>query len=120
LAATSTIIADTLKSENDPKILANRIQVERSRIFEIAMQTGDPAFVKSSREDFNKKVLNAIVDYTLSPTFADTPSQAIKLIESGDFGKLSELMKTVDRDKLKKAYIERSAKKLRCGIALVN
>lgn len=108
LAATSSIIADTLKSENDPKILANRIKVERNRIFEVAMQTGDPAFVKSTREDFNKKVLNAIVDYTLSPTFADTPSQAIKLIESGDFGKLSELMKTVDRDKLKKAYIERA------------
>jgi hypothetical protein len=82
--------------------------VERNRIFEVAMQTGDPAFVKSTREDFNKKVLNAIVDYTLSPTFADTPSQAIKLIESGNFGKLTELMKTVDRDKLKKAYIERA------------
>lgn len=108
LAATSSIIADTLKSENDPKILADRIKVERNRIFEVAMQTGDPAFVKSTREDFNKKVLNAIVDYTLSSTFADTPSQAIKLIESGDFGKLSELMKTVDRDKLKKAYIERA------------
>ncbi len=108
LAATSTIIADTLKSENDPKILLDRIMVERNRIFEVAMQTGDPAFVKSTREDFNKKVLNAIVDYTLSPTFADTPSQAIKLIESGNFGKLTELMKTVDRDKLKKAYIERA------------
>lgn len=108
LAATSTIIADTLKSENDPKILSDRIMVERNRIFEVAMQTGDPAFVKSTREDFNKKVLNAIVDYTLSPTFADTPSQAIKLIESGNFGKLSELMKTIDRDKLKKAYIERA------------
>ena len=108
LAATSTIIADTLKSENDPKILSDRIMVERNRIFEVAMQTGDPAFVKSTREDFNKKVLNAIVDYTLSPTFADTPSQAIKLIESGNFGKLTDLMKTVDRDKLKKAYIERA------------
>jgi len=108
LAATSTIIADTLKSENDPKILSDRIMIERNRIFEVAMQTGDPAFVKSTREDFNKKVLNAIVDYTLSPTFADTPSQAIKLIESGNFGKLTELMKTVDRDKLKKAYIERA------------
>jgi hypothetical protein len=108
LAATATIIADTLKSENDPKILSDRIMVERSRVFEIAMQTGNPEFVKSTREDFNKKVLNAIVDYTLSPTFADTPSQAIKLIESGNFGKLSELMKTVDRDKLKKAYIERA------------
>jgi hypothetical protein len=108
LAATSTIIADTLKSENDPKILSDRIMIERNRIFEVAMQTGDPAFVKSTREDFNKKVLNAIVDYTLSPTFADTPSQAIKLIESGNFGKLSEVMKTVDRDKLKKAYIERA------------
>jgi hypothetical protein len=108
LAATSTIIADTLKSENDPTMLSNRIKSERSRVYDAAIQTGKAEFVKSSMEDFNKKVLNAIVDYTLSPTFADTPSQAIKLIESGNFGKLSEVMKTVDRDKLKKAYIERA------------
>ena len=107
LAATSTIIADTLKSENDPTMLSNRIKSERSRVYDAAIQTGKPEFVKSSMEDFNKKVLNAIVDYTISPTFADTPSQAIKLIESGDFGKLSEVMKTVDRNKLKKAYIDR-------------
>jgi hypothetical protein len=107
LAATSTIIADTLKSENDPTMLSNRIQSERSRVYDAAIQTGKPEFVKSSMEDFNKKVLNAIVDYTISPTFAATPSQAIKLIESGDFGKLSEVIKTVDRNKLKKAYIDR-------------
>jgi hypothetical protein len=107
LAATSTIIADTLKSENDPTMLSNRIKSERSRVYDAAIQTGKPEFVKSSMEEFNKKVLNAIVDYTISPTFADTPSQAIKLIESGDFGKLSEVMKTVDRNKLKKAYIDR-------------
>ena len=108
IASSATIIADTLKAENDPKILANRIQLERVRVFDIAMETGNPEFVKSTREDFNKRVLNAVVDYTLSPTFADTPSQAIKLIESGNFGKLSEVMKTIDRDKLKKAYIERA------------
>ena len=108
LAATSTIIASTLKTENDPTMLANRIKVERSRVFDIASQTGRPEFVQSTMAEFNKKVLNAIVDYTLSPTFADSPSQAIKLIESGSFGKLSEVMKTVDRDKLKKAYIERA------------
>jgi hypothetical protein len=108
IASSATIIADTLKAESDPKILANRIQLERVRVFDIAMETGNPEFVKSTREDFNKRVLNAVVDYTLSPTFADTPSQAIKLIESGNFGKLSEVMKTIDRDKLKKAYIERA------------
>lgn len=108
LAATSTIIASTLKTENDPTMLANRIKVERSRVFDIASQTGRPEFVQSSMAEFNKKVLNAIVDYTTSPAFADTPSQAIKLIESGNFGKLSEVMKTVDRDKLKKAYIDRT------------
>lgn len=108
LAATSTIIASTLKTENDPTMLANRIKVERSRVFDIASQTGRPEFVQSTMADFNKKVLNAIVDYTTSPTFADTTSQAIKRIESGDFGKLSEVMKTIDRDKLRKAYVDRT------------
>ena len=43
-------------------MLSNRIKSERSRVYDAAIQTGKAEFVKSSMEDFNKKVLNAIVD----------------------------------------------------------
>ena len=108
LAATSTILGDTLKVEADPLSLQNRFNVERSRVFEVAKQTGDPAFVKSTMEAFDKKRLNAIVDYAITSDFAQTPQEGFRRIVSGQYGKLSEVMKTVDIDRLKKQYIERS------------
>jgi len=107
IAPSATIIADTLTAESDPKMLLERVKVERNRIFDIARNTGDPSFVKSTMEEFQKRVLNSIVDYTIKPDFAATPAEGIRRIESRDFGKLSELAKTVDPDKLKKAYIDR-------------
>jgi hypothetical protein len=108
LAATSTILGDTLKVETDPLSLQNRFNVERSRVFEVAKQTGDPAFVKSTMDAFDKKRLNAIVDYAITSDFAQTPQEGFRRIVSGQYGKLSEVMKTVDIDRLKKQYIERS------------
>jgi hypothetical protein len=108
LAATSTILGDTLKVEADPLALQNRFNVERSRVFEVAKQTGDPTFVKSTMEAFDKKRLNAIVDYAITSDFAQTPQEGFRRIVSGQYGKLSEVMKTVDIDRLKKQYIERS------------
>ena len=108
LAITPTILADTLSIEQDPRMLQERFNVERSRIYEVAKQTGDPAFVKSTMEAFDKKRLNAIVDYVTKPDFAPTPMAGLRKLESKDFGKLSEVMKTVDMDKLRKQYVERS------------
>jgi hypothetical protein len=108
LAATSTILSDTLSIEQDSRMLQERFNVERSRVYEVAKQTGDPAFVKSTMEAFDKKRLNAIVDYVTKPDFAPTPMAGLRKLESKDFGKLSEVMKTVDMDKLRKQYVERS------------
>lgn len=108
LAITPTILADTLSIEQDPRMLQERFNVERSRVYEVAKQTGDPAFVKSTMEAFDKKRLNAIVDYVTKSDFAPTPMAGLRKLESKDFGKLSEVMKTVDMDKLRKQYVERS------------
>ena len=108
LTATSTILADTLMSESDPFALQERFNVERSRVFEVAKQTGDPAFVKSTMDAFDKKRLNAIVDYVTKSDFAPTPMAGLRRIESKDFGKLSNVMQTVDMDKLRKQYVERA------------
>ena len=108
LAATSTILSDTLTSESDPLALQERFNVERSRVYEVAKQTGDPAFVKSTMDAFDKKRLNAIVDYVTKSDFAPTPMAGLRRLESKDFGKLSNVMQSVDMDKLRKQYVERA------------
>jgi hypothetical protein len=108
LAATSTILADTLMSEPDPLALQERFNVERSRVFEVAKQTGDPAFVKSTMDAFDKKRLNAIVDYVTAPDFAPTPMAGLRKLEAKEFGKLSNVMQSIDMDKLRKQYVDRA------------
>jgi hypothetical protein len=88
--------------------LQERFNVERSRVFEVAKQTGDPAFVKSTMDAFDKKRLNAIVDYVTKSDFAPTPMAGLRRLESKDFGKLSNVMQSVDMDKLRKQYVERA------------
>lgn len=107
IAPSATIIADTFKAEKDPAMLVQRINVERSRVYEIAKATGNPEFVKQTMDAFEKRKLNAIVDYTTNADFATKPSEGIKRINAGDFGNLNELVKTVDKDKLRKAYVDR-------------
>lgn len=108
LAATSTILADTLTSESDPLALQERFNVERSRVFEVAKQTGDPVFVKSTMDAFDKKRLNAIVDYVTTPEFAPTPMAGLRKLEAKEFGKLTNVMQTIDMDKLRKQYVDRA------------
>lgn len=107
LATTPTILGDTINSEQDPKMLSDRFMVERSRVIDIAKQTGDPQFLNETIKEFDIKRLNSIVDYVVKPEFAPTPMAGLRRLETGDFGKLSEVMKTVDMDKLKKRFIDR-------------
>ena len=108
LAATSTILSDTLMSESDPLALQERFNVERSRVFDVAKQTGDPAFVKSTMDAFDKKRLNAIVDYVTKSDFAPTPMAGLRKLENKEFGKLANVMQSVDMDKLRKQYVDRA------------
>lgn len=108
LAATSTILSDTLMSESDPLVLQERFNVERNRVFDVAKQTGDPAFVKSTMDAFDKKRLNAIVDYVTKTDFAPTPMAGLRKLENKEFGKLANVMQSVDMDKLRKQYVERA------------
>jgi hypothetical protein len=108
LAATSTILADTLTSEADPVALQKRFDLERSRVFEVAKQTNDPTFIRSTMDAFDKKRLNAIVDYVTAPEFAPTPMAGLRKLEAKEFGKLTNVMQSIDMDKLRKQYVERA------------
>jgi hypothetical protein len=106
ISQTPTILADTFASEQNPTMLANRVGVERQRVFDIAKQV-NPDFLKEKMEDFRRQVLNSVVDYTSSPAFAANALDGLKRIQNNDFGKMSEVMKTVDKNKLIKAFSER-------------
>lgn len=107
LAKTSTILKDTFSIEADPMALNERVQIERQRVYDAAKQTGDPVFTQKAMAEFNKKLLNSVVDYAVSPEFAKNPNDGIRRLREGDLGRFSELYKSIDADKLKKQVIER-------------
>jgi len=109
IADTSTLLSDSLRYESDPKLLFDKFDIQYKRAFDVAAATMDTQFVEDQMKAFETKRLNAIVDYVVSPEFAANPVDGFRKITSKDYGKLSEVMKTVDVDRLKKQYIERSA-----------
>ena len=108
ISQTPTIIADLMRVEKDPVLLAERILVERQRVFDIAAQTNDPQFFAEKRADFDRALLGAIVDYTASPEFAKTPVEGLRRMQAGDFGQLDRVMTRVNKDKLIKMYVDRN------------
>lgn len=106
ISQTPVILADTFNTETDPKMLEQRVAIEKQRVFDIAQQAG-PEFLKEKMEDFRRQVLNSVVDYASSPAFANNALDGLKRIQNNDFGKMSEVMKTVDKNKLIKAYSDR-------------
>ena len=108
LASTATLMKDSISLEQDPVLLNEKLTIEARRVFDVARATGDTKFLAEKMAEFETKRLNAIVDHVSSSSFAKTPMEGIRRIQNKDFGNLSEVMKTVDMDKLQKRYIERA------------
>jgi hypothetical protein len=108
ISQTPTIIADLIRAEKDPVLLAERILVERQRVFDIAAQTNDPQFFAEKRADFDRALMGAIVDYTATPDFAKNPVEGLRKMQAGDFGQLDRVMTRVNKDKLLKMYVDRT------------
>jgi hypothetical protein len=108
VASTATLMKDSISLEENPIVLNEKLGIERQRVYDIASATNDPKFVAEKMAEFETKRLNAIVDHVSSSSFAKTPMEGIRRIQNKDFGNLSEVMKTVDMDKLQKRYIERA------------
>jgi hypothetical protein len=108
ISQTPVILADLMRVEKDPVLLAERILVERQRVMDIAGQTNDPQFFAEKRADFDRALLGAIVDYTASPEFAKTPVEGLRRMQAGDFGQLDRVMTRVNKDKLIKMYVDRN------------
>jgi len=109
ISQTPIIIGDLLSIEKDPVELAKRVNVERQRVFDIARATGDPQFFVEKRADFERALMGAIVDYTISPEFAKNPVDGLRKMQAGDFGQLDRVMLRVNKDKLLKMYVDRTS-----------
>lgn len=108
VASTATLMKDSISLEENPIVLNEKLAIERQRVYDIASATNDPKFVAEKMAEFETKRLNAIVDHVSSSAFAKTPMEGIRKIQNKEFGNLSEVMKTVDMDKLQKRYIDRA------------
>jgi len=106
ISQTPIILADTFKAESDPVMLAQRVAIEKQRVFDIARDAG-PKFLTEKLADFERQLLNAVTDYAASPEFSKNALDGLNRINRNDFGKMSEVMKRVNKDKLIKNYSDR-------------
>jgi hypothetical protein len=108
ISQTPIIIGDLLRVVKDPVELAKHVNVERQRIFDIAIATNDPQFFAEKRAEFERGLMGAIVDYTTTTAFAPNAAEGLRKIQMGDFGQLDRVMTKVNKDKLMKMFADRN------------
>jgi hypothetical protein len=108
LASTPVTLANHIKTVSDPVELQALINAEFEKILSAAGSVNIPGFVKEKAQDFEKFKLNAIIEYAISKDFAPTEIDGYRRLITGDYGKLSEVMKKVNLDKLKTQWLEKT------------
>jgi len=94
----STIIKDTIRAEEDPKMLLERINVEKRNATALIGRSTRPEFVKAKMDELDNKIYINIVEHLLESS--KNPAETLARIQSGNVGNLSEVYKTLDKDKL--------------------
>jgi hypothetical protein len=94
----STIIKDTIKAEEDPKMLLERINVEKRNATALIGRSTNPEFVKKKMDELDNKIYTNVVEHLLD--VSKSPAETLAKIQSGNVGNLSEVYKTLDKDKL--------------------
>lgn len=102
----STIIKDTIKAETDPKMLLERINVEKRNATALIGRSTNPEFVKKKMDELDSKIYTNIAEHLLDPDVSKNPTEALIKIQSGNVGNLSEVYKTLDKDKLGAAALK--------------
>jgi hypothetical protein len=109
LNTTSQLLTDTMSAEMDPKMLLERVRIERTRVFEVSKSTNDPQFVADSMKEFDSKLVGSMVDYLSNET--KSSSEIFKRLQTGDVGKLSEVYKTLDKNQVISTYMKKITEK---------
>jgi hypothetical protein len=108
LASTPVTLANHIKTVSDPVELQALINAEFEKVLSVAGSVNKPGFVTEKAQDFEKIKLNAIIEYAISKDFAPTEIDGYRKLINKDYGKLSEVMKKVNIDKLKTQWLEKT------------
>ena len=108
LASTPTTLATHLKAISDPLKLREAFDLEFDKVLSRAQNVPKPGYTKEKVDDYNKAKLNAIIEYAISKDFAPTEIEGYRRLITGDYGKLSQVMKNVNLDKLKTQWLEKT------------
>jgi hypothetical protein len=105
----STIIADVLKAEQDPIMLAERIKAEENSAIKLIERSTRPEFVKQKRDELQDKIYSNIADHLIDSS--QNATQALLKLQKGDVGNLSELYKGLDKDKLGAMFLKKATER---------
>lgn len=109
IAPAQSIIRDTIKSESDPTMLAQRIKLESRKVQDVLSLIPDGKFYEKQMNEFKKAVTSEAVEYIMSSAISKNPTDGYLKIQSGNVGKLSEIFKTglVNKDDMLAAYMKK-------------
>jgi hypothetical protein len=105
----STMIADVLKAEQDPTMLAERIRAEENSAIKLIERSTRPEFVKQKRDELQDKIYSNIADHLIDSS--PNATQALLKLQKGDVGNLSELYKGLDKDKLGAMFLKKATER---------
>lgn len=105
----STMIANIIKTEQDPIMLAEEIRAEENSAIKLIERSPRPEFVKQKRDELQDKIYSNIVDHLIDSS--PNATQALLKLQKGDVGNLSELYKGLDKDKLGAMFLKRATEK---------
>jgi len=105
----STMIANIIKTEQDPIMLAKEIMGEEKSAIKLIERSPRPEFVKQKRDELQDKIYSNIVDHLIDSS--PNATQALLKLQKGDVGNLSELYKGLDKDKLGAMFLKRATEK---------
>jgi hypothetical protein len=113
IAPAQAMIRDTIKSESDPTMLAQRIKLESRKVQDVLSLIPDGAFYEKQMNEFKKAVTSEVVEYIMSPAMSKNPTDGYLKIQSGNIGKLTEVFNTglVNKDDMLAAYMKKVSEK---------
>ena len=106
LNAYSTSIKNILSQEKDPILLKESIENEKVQFTRKVYKSNRPEFITKKMDELDSKVYTNIAEHLLDPDVSKNPTEALIKIQSGNVGNLSELYKTLDKDKLGAAALK--------------
>jgi hypothetical protein len=100
----STSIANILQTDQNSLSVLERVKTEILKFNELVDRSARPEFVKQKRDELQDKIYSNIANHLIDSS--PNATQALLKLQKGDVGNLSELYKTLDKDKLGTMFLK--------------